>query len=236
MVSQTQPGSDSTDCERFWLIRDYLPEYRVLVAGKPTLRERAATIDARMEPVPIPFDVIDGFFHAYWRRPAAYLQQPVRLAARSGHRSASKPSDELSAYSPKTSPAARGRSATPNCSTWRASTSAHDCSLPTPHKVSFRRAASPLQRASVSRPSRYSIPVVQSTSRVLVHDVSDRTAITLTPVSTPFDGVEAKPADWSNGSWHSLSAGKPLYRAKKPKPTRGFEPLASALPWRRSTS
>jgi hypothetical protein len=31
-----------------------------------------------MEPVPIPFDVIDGFFHAYWRQPAAYLREPVR--------------------------------------------------------------------------------------------------------------------------------------------------------------
>jgi len=31
-----------------------------------------------MEPVPIPFDVRDGFFHAYWRRPGAYLQERVR--------------------------------------------------------------------------------------------------------------------------------------------------------------
>jgi SAM-dependent methyltransferase len=64
---------DDTQSERFWLVRDYLlPEYRALTAGGPTLRERAAAIDARMEPVPIPCDVIDGFFHAYWRRPAAY--------------------------------------------------------------------------------------------------------------------------------------------------------------------
>ncbi len=69
---------DHADCERFWLVRDYLPEYRALGAGKPSLHERAAAIGARMEPVPIPFDVSDGFFHAYWRRPAAYLQQPVR--------------------------------------------------------------------------------------------------------------------------------------------------------------
>ena len=31
-----------------------------------------------MEPVPIPWDVVDGFFHAYWRRPKAYLREPVR--------------------------------------------------------------------------------------------------------------------------------------------------------------
>jgi SAM-dependent methyltransferase len=70
---------DDAEIERFWLVRDYLlPEYHTLTAGTPTLRERAAAIDACMEPVPIPFDVIDGFFHAYWRRPAAYLREPVR--------------------------------------------------------------------------------------------------------------------------------------------------------------
>jgi hypothetical protein len=31
-----------------------------------------------MNPVPIPWDCIDGFILAYWRRPAAYLQEPVR--------------------------------------------------------------------------------------------------------------------------------------------------------------
>jgi SAM-dependent methyltransferase len=69
---------DDAEIERFWLVRDYLPEYHALTAGGPTLRERAAAIKARMEPVPIPFDVVDGFFHAYWRRPAAYLHEPVR--------------------------------------------------------------------------------------------------------------------------------------------------------------
>jgi len=69
---------DDAESERFWLVRDYLPEYHSLAVGGPTLRERAAAIDARMKPVPIPWDVIDGFFHAYWRRPAAYLAEPVR--------------------------------------------------------------------------------------------------------------------------------------------------------------
>jgi hypothetical protein len=31
-----------------------------------------------METVPIPWDCVDGFFHAYWRRPHAYLQEQVR--------------------------------------------------------------------------------------------------------------------------------------------------------------
>ncbi len=51
---------DDAEIERFWLIRDYLlPEYRALAAGRPTLRERARAIGACMEPVPIPFDVVD---------------------------------------------------------------------------------------------------------------------------------------------------------------------------------
>ena len=37
----------------------------------------AGAIDARTEPVPIPWDCSDGFFEAYWRRPAAYLDESV---------------------------------------------------------------------------------------------------------------------------------------------------------------
>jgi SAM-dependent methyltransferase len=62
----------------FWLTRDYLPEFASLLAGGPTLAERARAIGARMEPVPIPWDCRDGFFHAYWRRPEAYLRPEVR--------------------------------------------------------------------------------------------------------------------------------------------------------------
>ena len=63
---------------RFWLVRDYLPEFAALARADPTLRERAQAIGARMQTVPIPWDCTDGFFHAYWRRPQAYLQERVR--------------------------------------------------------------------------------------------------------------------------------------------------------------
>src|ERR1022692_1459508 len=63
---------DDAEIERFWLIRDYLPEYRTLVTGRPSLAERAAAIGARMERVLIPWDCVDGFFHSYWRRPSTY--------------------------------------------------------------------------------------------------------------------------------------------------------------------
>ena len=68
-------GAHSRD---FWLVRDYLPEFMALGAGRPTLAQRAQAIGARIEPVPIPWDCVDGFFHAHWRRPDAYLREPVR--------------------------------------------------------------------------------------------------------------------------------------------------------------
>jgi SAM-dependent methyltransferase len=74
---------------RFWLIRDYLPEFLSPRRRAPGLRERAEAIGALMEPVPVPWDCTDGFFHAYWRRPEAYLDEEVRRGtsvwARLGH-------------------------------------------------------------------------------------------------------------------------------------------------------
>jgi SAM-dependent methyltransferase len=64
--------------ERFWFVRDYLPEFAQLARRGPTLAERAAAIDASVEPVPIPCDCTDGFFGAFWRRPDAYLDPAVR--------------------------------------------------------------------------------------------------------------------------------------------------------------
>jgi len=43
---------DTSDPARFWLTRDYLPEFAHLSQGVPTLTERAAAIGARLEAVP----------------------------------------------------------------------------------------------------------------------------------------------------------------------------------------
>ena len=44
-----------------------------------TLDAMLATLGGgRIEPVPIPHDCRDGFMHAYWRRPRAYLDPRVR--------------------------------------------------------------------------------------------------------------------------------------------------------------
>ena len=38
----------------------------------------AGAIGARTEPVLVPWNCADGFYHAFWRRPEAYLDEDVR--------------------------------------------------------------------------------------------------------------------------------------------------------------
>jgi SAM-dependent methyltransferase len=78
VVVFTHDTSEAGWLHRFWLTRDYLPEVAGLIGGRPSLTELADAIGARIEPVPIPWDCVDGFFEAYWRRPEAYLDEGVR--------------------------------------------------------------------------------------------------------------------------------------------------------------
>jgi ubiquinone/menaquinone biosynthesis C-methylase UbiE len=78
VVVLTFDNRDTAWGHRFWLLRDYLPEVAELFADWPALTELADAIEARTEPVPIPWDCADGFFEAYWRRPEAYLDEHVR--------------------------------------------------------------------------------------------------------------------------------------------------------------
>ncbi len=55
-----------------------MPEALELLAGRPSLSDQADAIGARIEPVLIPWDCVDGFYEAYWRRPQAYLDERVR--------------------------------------------------------------------------------------------------------------------------------------------------------------
>ncbi len=71
---------DNTRTGDFWMVRDYLPEFLSALQARPSLAERAAALEAALEPVPIPWDCRDGFFHCHWRRPRAYLREPVRRA------------------------------------------------------------------------------------------------------------------------------------------------------------
>jgi SAM-dependent methyltransferase len=64
---------------RMWLGPEYFPRYsREDAEGFPSLAEQAAALGAEAEVVPIPWDCRDGFFSAFWRRPAAYLDPAVR--------------------------------------------------------------------------------------------------------------------------------------------------------------
>jgi SAM-dependent methyltransferase len=75
---------DPALAERFWLTRDYLSCFIELVPApyrKPgywraELEELLGEVE--VEPVPVPHDCRDGFYQAYWRRPDAYLEEPVR--------------------------------------------------------------------------------------------------------------------------------------------------------------
>lgn len=62
-----------------WVARDYFPGLvRFTVPGYTPEGTLERLGGGRVEAVPIPHDCRDGFFHAYWRRPAAYLDPRVR--------------------------------------------------------------------------------------------------------------------------------------------------------------
>ncbi|MGW0757287.1 class I SAM-dependent methyltransferase [Streptomyces sp. NPDC002814] len=66
--------------ERFWLVREYLPQAAAFDDTRAISTDRLATLlgGAHQEPVHVPHDCTDGFGAAYWRRPHAYLDPQVR--------------------------------------------------------------------------------------------------------------------------------------------------------------
>lgn len=66
--------------ERFWLVREYLPEAAAFDDTRAVPTDQLAELlgGARQEPVPVPHNCADGFAAAYWRRPHAYLDPRVR--------------------------------------------------------------------------------------------------------------------------------------------------------------
>ena len=62
-----------------WIVRDYFPGIQELVPDGYRLAHTVERLGGgRVEIVPILHDCVDGFFHAYWRRPEAYLNKRVR--------------------------------------------------------------------------------------------------------------------------------------------------------------
>ncbi|MFG2772010.1 methyltransferase domain-containing protein [Streptomyces sp. NPDC048350] len=80
VVVFTYDADETAWRDRFWLTRDYLPEFADLLVDWPPLADLTQAIGGRAEPVLIPWDCADGFFEAHWRRPEAYLDDQVRRA------------------------------------------------------------------------------------------------------------------------------------------------------------
>ncbi|HZE05887.1 MAG TPA: methyltransferase domain-containing protein [Solirubrobacteraceae bacterium] len=67
---------DGDVAARFWLTRDYLPSGRDLFAPLGALTSLLPTAPV-VTPVPVPHDCVDGFVHAFWRRPEELLDPDV---------------------------------------------------------------------------------------------------------------------------------------------------------------
>jgi len=67
--------------QRFWLVRDYLPEAVATDRGLPSVSDIGAALGPhRVETLAVPHDCTDGFSAAYWRRPEMYLDPDARAA------------------------------------------------------------------------------------------------------------------------------------------------------------
>lgn len=64
----------------FWLTREYLPELTEVWRDVPAVDEVAAKIGVNtvVRDLLVPWDCVDGFLPAYWRRPEAYLDPVVQ--------------------------------------------------------------------------------------------------------------------------------------------------------------
>lgn len=67
---------DRSVAERFWLTREYLPNAHDLWA--PIDDAIDFLRPTRIVEIPIPGDCADGFFHAFWQRPHAFLDPTLR--------------------------------------------------------------------------------------------------------------------------------------------------------------
>jgi SAM-dependent methyltransferase len=74
---------DPDHAHELWLHSDYLPEMAALERRRfPPLARVVDLLDAhRVVPFPIPHDFTDGFQHAFWRRPEAFLDPRIRAAS-----------------------------------------------------------------------------------------------------------------------------------------------------------
>ena len=69
--------------QELWLVSEYLPEIRDIERARfPPLEHVARRLDVHtIRTFEIPFDFIDGYQPAFWRRPEAYLDPRIRGAS-----------------------------------------------------------------------------------------------------------------------------------------------------------
>jgi SAM-dependent methyltransferase len=66
---------------RFWLLEEYIPELADAHSGRGGVQHVLSLVpDASVAPLAVPWDCMDGFGAAYWRRPHMYLDPGARLA------------------------------------------------------------------------------------------------------------------------------------------------------------
>lgn len=77
-------NADPAAADDFWLTRDYLPGFVELIpepyraAGFWQAELAELLGELRVEVLPVRHDCRDGFYQAFWRRPAAYLDPLIR--------------------------------------------------------------------------------------------------------------------------------------------------------------
>ena len=158
---------DFTDPDLFWLNRDYLPEFADLLIGRPSLTDEARAIGARAEPVLIPWDCADGFYEAYWRRSAAYLDVHVRRGMSIWARVGREPSSGQCAASVMTLHPAGGPNATATSSISTRPSLASACLSPEPRLTTEGRSWARPHRVGGHAPIGQTVRFKPSLQRVL---------------------------------------------------------------------
>ena len=112
--------------ERFWLVRDYLPQAAAYDDTRAVPTERLAALlgGARVERVPVPHDCTDGFGAAYGAAPTPTSTPRCAPASPCSPRPGRTPSPPAWPRSGTTSRPAAGTTGTPTCSRSTPSTSA----------------------------------------------------------------------------------------------------------------
>lgn len=88
VVVNADPGL----ADLFWLTKDYLTSFRNLIPaslrmpGAWRAMLEGALGAVTIQSFPAPHDCRDGFYHAYWRRPDAYLSADIRANISVFHR------------------------------------------------------------------------------------------------------------------------------------------------------